>query len=313
MTNAAIFSFIVKTYALGAFGYFLFRFIISPAHLKWISFLFINILIPCMILNTFLQKFSLDLLRSYSVIPFFSVLFIGLSLTAGIFIGKMLGIAFRKEFIAMLSFTNSGYIVLPMILEFFRGPELDNAMIVNFLYTMLFMLLMWSLGVYLMTDGKVKFSLKSVPLPFLITVISIILGILGVKKYVPGQVFRGLKFIGTMGIYGAMVVLGGILSQIRSTKEHRRDITAFLILKNIALPLVFLFFIHMFSGDPLISICLSLALITPPANNLAIIFERYCPEHDARKFVYPAMIASYLLAMITMPMFFILLKYFSCR
>ena len=309
MSIDPILLFLLKSFGLLFLGFFLFKTIFPASILTPLSKVFVNILIPAMVLNKFLLKFNLDLLKRYWSIPLYSLGFIGFSLLAGSFIAKRLKHEHKHEFVAMLSFTNSGYIVLPMILELFKGESQEMAIIMNFLYTMLFMLLMWSLGIYLVTGTATKLKLKKLPMPFVITLVAMGLGMLNLKDHIPQPVFTTLHIVGLVGVYGAMVILGGILSQLGKLNfTHIIKNLRFVFIKNILFPAVFILFIYLMRMDPLKAVVLSLVTITPPANNLAIITQRYASSVDSKQFVYSSIFASYMSALIAIPVFMLILR-----
>ena len=309
MSIDPIILFLLKSFGLLFLGFFLFKTIFPASILTPLSKVFVNILIPAMVLNKFLLKFNLDLLKRYWSIPLYSLGFIGFSLLAGAFIAKRLKHEHKHEFVAMLSFTNSGYIVLPMILELFKGESQEMAIIMNFLYTLLFMLLMWSLGIYLVTGTTTKLKLKKLPMPFVITLVAMGLGMLNLKDHIPQPVFTTLHIVGLVGVYGAMVILGGILSQLGKLNfTHIIKNLRFVFIKNILFPAVFILFIYLMRMDPLKAVVLSLVTITPPANNLAIITQRYASSVDSKQFVYSSIFASYMSALITIPVFMLILR-----
>ncbi len=310
MDIVPIFLFLIKTFGLLFFGFLLFKRFIDTKYLGTISKVFINFLIPAMVLNKFLLKFNLDLLKKYWTIPFISILFIVITIIIGLLCIKIFNIKFKDQFIAMITFTNCGYLVLPMILEFFKGEDQELALILNFMYTMFFMLLIWSLGVFLITGRKTKITIYSVPIPFVITIVAMLLGLLNVKQYIPKFAFDILNIIGIVGVYGIMIVLGGILSQIGKfnlsyiVKNYR-----FVLIKNFLIPALFIILIYLMQLSRIKSIVLSLVVITPPATNLAIITQRYPSDETAKQYIFSSIFASYITAIISIPLFLLLIEY----
>ena len=314
MITEAIFFFLIKTFSIMFLGFILFRYYIPKKYLSILSKIFVEFLIPALILNKFLLHFNMTLLKNYWYIPLFTLFILSFSYLMSILLKKILRISFLSEFSAMLTFTNSGYLVLPIILEIFKGTVKNEAIIFNFMYTLLVSFLLWSLGVYLITGKNKKIDIRSLPTPFIVTIIAIILALLNTKKIVPPIAFNILNIFGLIGVYGIMIVLGGILSQIpfKITKKYRREIIYFVLIKNFLYPIIFLFILHFFHLNMVLKAVFFMTTITPPATNLAIISERYPLNKNGHNYIYSSMFWSYAISIVSIPVFlaiyFIILK-----
>ncbi len=300
--------FLIKTFSIMFMGFILFRFFISKKYINILSKIFVEFLIPALILNKFLLHFNMTLLKNYWYIPLFTLFVLTLSYIISLFFRKIMKIKYLSEFSAMLTFTNAGYLVLPIILEIFQGSLRDEAIIFNFMYTALVSFLLWSLGVYLITGKNKRINIKSLPTPFLITFIAIILALINTKKIIPTVVFNILHILGIIGVYGIMIVLGGILSQIsfKKTRIYRKETIFFVLIKNFLYPLMFLVIISFFKINSVLRTVLFLTTITPPATNLAIISERYPLNKSGHNYIYSSIFWSYLTSIVSIPIFLIL-------
>ncbi|MCK5399079.1 AEC family transporter [bacterium] len=303
-----ILQFIIKTFGLMVLGYISFRLFLPKGWLKPLSTLFVNFLIPVMILHKFLLRFNMEVLLQFWYIPFITLAFLAIGIAGGYLFGKITRTGFMKENLALFTFLNSGYLSVPILLEIMKGDTLDLAIVLLFMYIMLLLLLLWSLGVLWITGGETKPKANTLPVPFIITAISMILGVAGVGKYVPGQVMDILDLIGKIGIYGVMFVLGGILSKIVLKKVRIRGVLLFVFAKNFVLPLIFIFLIWAFNPSKLLGWVLSLACIMPPANNFAVMLEKYRHRAGNEEFVYPRLLYSYIGALISIPVWVFILE-----
>ncbi|MCD6580080.1 AEC family transporter [bacterium] len=308
MISHNILLFLIKTFSIMFVGFIIFRYFISKKYLSVLSKLFVEFLIPALILNKFILHFNMTLLKDYWYIPLFTLFVLFLSYIMSLFLRKAMKIKFLSEFTAMLTFTNAGYLVLPIILEIFRDTSKNDAIIFNFMYTLLVSFLLWSLGVYLITGKNKKIDIRSLPTPFIITILAIILAVINTKKIIPPFVFKSLNILGLIGVYGIMLVLGGILSQIpfNKTKVYGKETLRFVIIKNFLYPLIFLGILHFIHLNSVLKAVLFMVTITPPATNLAIISERYPINKRGHDYIYSSIFWSYVTSIISIPIFLII-------
>lgn len=311
VTGSAVFEILL----LGLCGFILVkRNILSSAGLDMLSKLVIEVTVPLFVFTQLLMRFDFSLYPNWYVFPLISFL---ISL-CGFIIGYLLvklnksHIPHKRGFLSLVSFQNSGYLVFPLVVALLPKDRADTLLIYIFLFLLGFNLLIWSLGVYMLSSHKRKgFELGSLFSP---VVIALLLGFLfiflRIDKVIPDIVIRPFKLIGECTIPLAMLVVGGNLALIDFSKAI--NIAALLnvvMAKLILLPALALFIIYKFKPAPLIGLLVIIEAAVPSATSLSIISRHY--KTESVNFIGQGIFWTHILSIFTIPLFLSLFSVIS--
>jgi len=220
-----------------------------------------------------------------------------------------------REFLSLSTFQNSGYLVFPLIIALLPKDRADVMLIYLFLFLLGFNILIWSLGVYLLSAHKRKgFELGSLFSP---TVVAILLGFLFVwlriDRVVPDVVIRPFKLIGECTIPLAMLVVGGNLALINFSKAQVEKGALFNVIlgKLVLLPVLALFIVYKFKPAPLIGLLIIIEAAVPSATSLSLISRHYNTEGG--DFIGQGIFWTHLLSIFTVPLFLSLFFVLSAK
>ncbi len=298
---------VIEIFLITTAGYFFFKINIFKRVYKALLFYTINIAIPVLILYRLATKFSASLLSQSILLPFYGLFLILL----GYFVGKKAADVLKVKnykmniFIAMMMFTNCGYLPLPLFAALFKGYNIAIAQIYVFFITFIYISLIWSIGVNILrNDKKVKqgkFSFK-ITMPFLAVIVGVILAQLNIKNYISINVKLFMEYVGKSGEMLIMFIMGGGLSSVRIKNIKIDKTILFLTLfRLIILPLTILPVIIFLKLDFILRAVLLVEAGVPPAVNIVIINQQYGKSKDL-DFIMSSMIINYIFAIITIPL-----------
>lgn len=298
-----------QIFLLGLMGYILAKKnLISLENLKFITRLLIGLFLPCFIFAELIVNFNFKAYANWWIFPLISLGVTISGFLAGILflkIDKSLSI-FRKEFVSLVTFQNSGY--LPLILVVFLFPQgvRERMLIYIFLFLLGFNLIIWSLGVfYLARDREGRFEPDSLFSPPVIAILVALFFVAsGLGKFIPVFLIRPAKMLGNCALPLAMLVVGGNLAQINvGAKNCFKNILYLIVAKLLFLPLLFLGLIFLVRPPPAVAFLLLLQGAMPSATSLSIITRYYDIEDNI---VSLGIFWTHLVSLLTVPLFLIL-------
>lgn len=299
---------VLEILILGLCGFIILkRNLISANGLDVLSKLVVEVTLPLFIFTQLILRFSFSLYPNWYIFPLVSFFINFCGFTIGLVLLRVIGkgIAQKKEFLALSTFQNSGYLVLPLIVALLPKDRADVLLIYLFLFLLGFNLLVWSFGVFLLSDNKRKgFEFGSLFSP---TVAAILLGLLvtglRIDRVIPDIVIRPFKLIGECTIPLAMLVVGGSLALIDFSKSAMKMGAAVgvILAKLVLLPSLALFIVYKFKPAPLVGLLIMLEAVVPSATSLSVI-TRYYKVKEA-DFVNQGIFWTHLLSIFTMPLF----------
>ena len=179
---------------------------LSQQGAKDLGAILINLVIPCVILKSYMIDFSTERLNGLIISAFLSLasLLIGMAVSK-IFFGNKKRI---ENFAA--SFGNAGFIGIPLTMSVF-GQE---AVFYVAAYVAFLNLFQWTYGVYVMTGDKSKVSFKNVlknPV-FVSIIIGVVLFVLPISY--PLTLTKTVGYIADLNTPLAMIVLGSYLVKL---------------------------------------------------------------------------------------------------
>ena len=293
-----------QIFLLGAIGYFLVKKeILGLAGLNSLSRLVVEITLPILIFCQLVKDFSFNLYPDWWIFPLISIAITIFGLLAGFLFSSFLnGSQYRLQFLGSIAFQNSGYLPLALVAALLPKDKIDPMFIYLFLFLLGFNLVMWSLGVYMLTFTRAKrFELGSLfSPPVIATIFSLLFVFLGLNKFVPDAVLRPLRMVGDCTLPLAMFVVGGNLADIHLARLDKKAIFLISLAKLIILPLLGLALIIRFKLPDLMGLLILMQLAMPPATSLSIIIRHY---HKEDLLISQAVFFGHLLSLITIPLF----------
>lgn len=240
--------------------------------------------LPALYFYSLATQFTLKLLKSIWTLPLFAVCFVVVAYLIAVFLSKIVKLnkAERATFIYLSTFTNCGFLAIP-IADMLYGQE--GVMRVVF-FNIGFNILYWTLGVWMLRssnpaltgeNGAVKSSLKNLLNSGTIGLLcGVIAGAASIK--LPLFIMDASNMLGAATIPIALLVVGSIMWKGNFKEIHSYKDAIFLIVlcKLIILP-VFALFITGFFGflDPLTRAVIVLQAAMPSASTTPIFTTRF--------------------------------------
>jgi len=295
---------VCQIFLLGAVGYFLVkRNILGPEGLDALSRLAIEVTLPILIFCQLIQDFKFTLYPNWWIFPLISIVITAIGSVVGfLFSGFIKGTQQKLQFLSLVTFQNSGYLPLALVAALLTQDKLNSMFIYIFLFLLGFNLVIWSLGIYMLTFHKNKrFELGSLfSPPVIATLFSLLFIFLGLKNIVPEFIFKPLKMTGDCTLPLAMFVVGGNLASIRLGRIDKKAISLMIMAKLCILPLLGLGFMLKFKLPELMGLLVLLQLAMPPATSLSVITRHYKKED---LLISQGIFFGHIASLITIPVF----------
>jgi predicted permease len=300
VSGAAVF----QIFLLGALGYLLVKKnILGSDGLNALSRLVIEITLPILIFCQLVKDFSFTLYPDWWLFPLISIAITLAGLVIGaIFSGFIRGAQQKMQFLSLVAFQNSGYLPLAMIAALLPKEKTDAMFIYLFLFLLGFNLVMWSLGVYMLTFyEKKKFQLLSLfSPPVIATLFSLALIFFGLHKFMPDIVLKPLRMIGDCTLPLAMFVVGANLAEIRLGRIDKKAVFLLGLAKLVILPLLGLALIIKLGLPELMGLLILIQLAMPSATSLSVITRHYKKED---LLISQGIFSSHIASILTIPVF----------
>ncbi len=295
---------VVQLFLLAAIGFFLVKKnILGSQGLDALSRLIIEITLPFLIFTKLVKDFSFTLYPQWWIFPLISILITAVGLAAGgLFSVFINGRQHKLQFLSLAGFQNSGFLPLALITVLLPGGEADRMLIYLFLFLMGFNLVMWSLGVYMLSFHKnKKFELGSLfSPPVIATMLGLIFILLGLNRIIPEFIIKPLKVTGNCTVPIALLVVGGNLAQIHLGKIYKRAVFLAVSVKLILLPALGVLLTVWLKLPALIGLLVVMQLAMPSATSLSVIIRHYKKED---LLISQGIFFSHLASVATIPVF----------
>ncbi|MEW5758268.1 MAG: AEC family transporter [Candidatus Omnitrophota bacterium] len=274
--------------------------------IKALSRFLILIVVPFFIFTKLLKNFNFSIFPNWWLFPLLSLVINLLGFILGFILIKLnKGIKKPQDFISLVTFQNSGYLVLALAGALFQGKEFDQILIYIFLFLLGFNLLIWSFGVWFLVK-KDKNHLFEYELLFSPTVIAIVVALITIyfklEKFVPSFVFKPMSAIGDTTIVLAMLVVGANLGAMKNEGRilDKKAIFYVCLLKLIIMPLIALLVVSKLNLSSLLSLFIVMECAVPSATTLSVIAHGY--EKDTHS-IDQGIFWTHLASIITLPIF----------
>jgi malate permease and related proteins len=283
--------------------------IIQPEHIKGLSEILVMVLLPSLMFSNTISTFKPHDTVGWWILPLLGmgIPLLGILFSHLVFWKRP---AHEKNIIAVSSFPNAAYLVLPLGTVLFPG-QFNEFSVYCFLFVLGFNIMLWSIGKYYVTtsgNGE-RFKWKEIVTPPLVANISsVILVLLGLHVYIPQIILEPLGMIGTATVPMAIFVLGGTIGGISFRIWPKFvDITRLVLVKYILVPATVVISLHFFQirgNAVLFTTLLVLEASAAPSTNIIVIMRKYGGDIQQ---VGGLMIVSYFLAIIIMPLWIALM------
>lgn len=261
---------ILKMFLLMAVGYVLYKKkYFNDEVVKQLGNFLLMIVIPSVLVTSFLRDFNLQEFQYLGITTILSILSIGIGIV-------YINMVYKKEQILekfACIFSNASFIGIPIISAMFGEDKLFFLSA----YVAVFIILVWTYGIYLMTGDKKEVSIKKV-----ITNPNIIAIIVGLLIYctpiqLPTILSNVFKDIGMMNTPLSMMVLGTYLAKDSLSKlftNAKYYVIAFNRL--IAIPLLTILLLSVVPNEYMtLKLIVLVVNSVPSANTLAILAQRF--------------------------------------
>jgi malate permease and related proteins len=276
--------------------------VVSQIHIQALSSVTVTIFLPCLTVVKTVTQFDPSGFGLWWMLPVSGVLIAA----AG------LGIAFflfgrkpeKRAFIAMASFQNAVYIVLP-IGQLVFPDEFDRLALYCFLLILGQSPIMWSVGKVLISgsrDSAIQWKDFVTP-PLVATLTAIFLVVSGISVYLPRPLLSAMDLLGQATVPMAVFILGATLGTI-SLKDMppAADVIRVTAIKFMLVPaaaFAVMYFLNLNQTLPLFCSLIILQASSPPATNLILMVRNY--GGDSRS-VASMMLVQYLVCILAMPL-----------
>lgn len=274
---------IIQVLLLAGIGFFLIKKkIINEEGLNTLSKLLVEVTLPVLIFCQLIKSFSFSIYPNWWIFPLISmaIALIGLGIAA-IFLRMVKDKEKKIQFLSLVSFQNSGYLPLALISTLpIRGSALDTILIYLFLFLLGFNLVLWSVGVYVLTAKRTeRFELGSLfSPPVIATLVSLLIIFLKLQYVIPAGAVKSLKTLGDCTVPLAMLIVGGNLALVRLRNIDAKTIGMIVLLKNVLLPILGILLVNWLKLPYLIGLLVVLEFCMPPATSLSVIIRHYKKE-----------------------------------
>ena len=273
---------VAQIFLLAAIGYFLVKKdFLGAQGLDSLSRLVIEITLPVLIFCQLVKGFNFSLYADWWLFPLISIAIAAAGLLCGLlFTGFIKGLQRRLQFLSLVTFQNSGYLPLALVAALLPSDKADIMFIYLFLFLTGFNLVMFSLGVHMLSFHKNrKFELASLfSPPVIATIISLIIIFFGLNKFIPDALLKPLRLLGECTLPLAMLVVGGNLAQISLARIDKKEIFFLVLAKLILLPALGLWLVVKLKLPELMGLLIIIQLAMPPATTLSVIIRHYKKE-----------------------------------
>lgn len=276
--------------------------ILKEEHVKALSQVTVNILLPCMMFSKISTSFHPDTIKYWWSIP--------LASSVMIFTGVLFGYLFylktykQKQFLIPLgSMQNAVYLVLPIGM-FMYPDQFDRFAIYNFLFLIGFMPVVWSFGkVLIIGDSFRNIKFKEFLTPPLIAALGTLgFVLLGLHKFVPSLVMDSINMIGDATIPISNIVLGATLGAISfKILPELGDVLKLTTIKYLLIPITVITILHLIGlkdSNPLLANLLVIESASAPATALILQVRAYGGD---RQTIGSIMIISYAVCLLAIP------------
>ncbi len=276
--------------------------IITQEHLKVLSGITVQVLLPCLTFSNIIKNFQPGQLKIWPLIPLTAVLTVafGLAISAVLFRRDLPA---KKNLLALSAIQNAGYLILPLGQTIYPAA-FDEFALYCFIYLLGLSPLLWSLGKYLVSfeEGKKLEPSQLFSPPFFANIVAVFLVFTHIRNFIPEVVVNSASLVGSATVPVATLVLGAVLGSIKlNIRPYWLDMAKVLLVKLFLTPLVTIIILrltHFYIGYPMLCNLIVLQAAVAPAMSLILLVKHYGGEEDELSSI---LFVSYISCIITIP------------
>ena len=277
--------------------------VFKSGDVKGLALIIINVLLPSMIFSKIVGTLDPQSFPLWWILPL-----VGLGLIAIGIVFAMLffyhDLSAKRSLLPLASMQNAGYLALPLGQAIYP-EQFDLYALYTFLIIMGLNPILWSVGKFLSTGGKmIEFSWRQfITPPFIANLLGILFVLTGWHQYIPKMVFNAIELTGTATVPIANFVLGAVLGSISlRIWPSFADTIRVLGVKFLIIPLVtvvIMMLLNLKSSNSLLSDVILIQAVSPPAIAILIQIKNY--GGDAQK-SGSLMLISYIACIVVIPL-----------
>jgi malate permease and related proteins len=277
--------------------------VFKSGDVKGLALIIINVLLPSMIFSKIVGTLDPQSFPLWWILPL-----VGLGLIAiGIVFATLFfyhDLSAKRSLLPLASMQNAGYLALPLGQAIYP-EQFDLYALYTFLIIMGLNPILWSVGKFLSTGGKmIEFSWRQfITPPFIANLLGILFVLTGWSQYIPKMVFNAIDLTGTATVPIANFVLGAVLGSISlRIWPSFADTIRVLGVKFLIIPLVtiiIMMLVNLKVTNSLVSDVILIQAISPPAIAILIQIKNY--GGDAQK-SGSLMLISYIACIVVIPL-----------
>ncbi|MDA3779586.1 MAG: AEC family transporter [Bacteroidales bacterium] len=303
---------IVILLGIGIIGFFILsRKIVPISILETISPLVLEVGMPCLIFTNIIKTFNPEEISNWWQLPLWWIL-----ATLVLFILTYLSMLIvskknKAEFGISLFYPNGLFIPVAIIISLFGA---DSVILSKyFIFILIYPVFFFNTYLYFFSKGnKSNRNLKKIFNPILISsLIALIITLSGYKSYVPNVILSITDLVGGISLPLIIIFIGGNLYvDFQNSKSFKiKELSLFILLKNILFPLIVLLLLTLINHPKTISFFIFLFSAMPPITAVAIVAKEY---NKNVALVNQFMVSSFIFSIISLPaMMYIFNFYFK--
>lgn len=289
----------IKFFILMSVGYLLYRIKIMDSDFnKKLTNFVLKVSMPCMVLSSVFSSSEDRDLGKVLLVFLVAIIMYALLPVIGMIIAKIIGckVENRGIYVFMTIFTNTGFMGFPVIESIIGSEALFYAAIFN----LIFNVMLFTVGVkainYPEKSGQKTDIVKILLHPGVMSaIIAIVIYFTNIK--LPPVVTGSISEIGNLTPTLAMLLMGASLAKVPLKNVfNEARIYAFILVKQIVLPLLSWVVIKNFISDPIIQLVTITMISLPIANSVVMFTIEYDKNEElAAKNVFLSTVASIVL------------------
>jgi len=258
--------------------------ILNSSHIKGLSIVTINILLPSLIFSKILENLQPSEFPIWWIIPLIAMATTGIGFSLAWLVWRK-HLPAKRNLLPLSALMNAVYFTLPIGMVIFPDSFDEFALYIS-LYVLGISPLIWTFGKLLITNPKKQKSDWKGLLtpPLLANFIGLAVVLSNAREYVPSFISDGISMLGNATVPVATLILGATLGALPwKFKPIIGDLAWVVVIKMIAVPaIVFLALYHssLAANYPLLSKLLILEAAAPPATALIIQIRRYGGDQE---------------------------------
>ena len=258
--------------------------ILNSSHIKGLSIVTINILLPSLIFSKILENLQPSEFPIWWMIPLIAMATTGIGFSLAWLVWRK-HLPAKRNLLPLSALMNAVYFTLPIGMVIYPDKFDEFALYVS-LYVLGISPLIWTFGKLLITNqNKQKNDWKGLLTPpLLANFIGLAVVLTNARDYVPSFISDGVSMLGNATVPVATLILGATLGALPwKFKPIIGDLAWVVVIKMIAVPaIVFMALYHssLAANYPLLSKLLILEAAAPPATALIIQIRRYGGDQE---------------------------------